>query len=221
MEWPPGSASSHSSYRPIGASAATSQPNPVSLQPVEEAEEDWAAPPPWPEPESDLPTGMSGLNLGQRDTHPNHPPYNSPDQAQSPYKHPTFASPHYQFTHPTPYGQALPHILVQPSQSPFHPAPVYMGLRPTALPQAAPPPIATRATPSSLPTNHPVRAPVSELVYQGPKPTIPKLIQPDPSEFARLRLALENLLPPDSTELFRSWFMTRSLWITWSWRMLS
>lgn len=53
------------------------------------------------------------------------------------------------------------------------------------------------------PPNHPVQAPVSELVYRGPKPTIPKFIQPDPSEFARLRLALENLLPPDSTELFR------------------
>lgn len=44
---------------------------------------------------------------------------------------------------------------------------------------------------------------MSELVYRGPKPTIPKLIQPDPSEFARLRLAFENLLPPNSTELFR------------------
>lgn len=56
-------------------------------------------------------------------------------------------------------------------------------------------------TPSSL--QYPVQAPVSELVYRGPKPTIPKFIQPDPSEFARLRLTLENLLLPDSTELFR------------------
>lgn len=46
MERPPGSASSHSSYRPLGASAATSQPNPILLQPEEEAEEDWPAPPP-------------------------------------------------------------------------------------------------------------------------------------------------------------------------------
>lgn len=40
-------------------------------------------------------------------------------------------------------------------------------------------------------------------MYRGPKPTIHKLVQPDPSEFARLRLALENLLPADSTELFK------------------
>ncbi|XDV33330.1 hypothetical protein PO909_003765 [Leuciscus waleckii] len=43
----------------------------------------------------------------------------------------------------------------------------------------------------------------SEYVYRGPTPTIPKFSRPDPSEFARLRIALENLLPPDGTELFK------------------
>lgn len=43
----------------------------------------------------------------------------------------------------------------------------------------------------------------SEYVYRGPTPTIPKFSRPDPSKFARLRIALENLLPPDGTELFR------------------
>ncbi|KAK3530935.1 hypothetical protein QTP70_006508 [Hemibagrus guttatus] len=40
-------------------------------------------------------------------------------------------------------------------------------------------------------------------MYRGPTPTIPKFSHPDPGEFARLRIALENLLPPDWTELFK------------------
>ncbi|RXN14922.1 guanine nucleotide-binding subunit alpha-12 isoform X2 [Labeo rohita] len=43
----------------------------------------------------------------------------------------------------------------------------------------------------------------SEYVYRGPAPTIPKFSRPDPGEFARLRIALKNLLPPDGTELFK------------------
>ena len=193
--------SSHSSYRPI---TATPRPNPNLLQPEEEADEDWPAPPPWPEPEDNLPTGLSDLNLESWDTHQNHPPHRSPDHAQSSYQPPVFTSTHYQFPRPAPYDHAMPPPLLQPSQSPSHPAPVYPSSRPPVLSQAqAPPPTASRATRSSPPTNHPVQAPVSEQVYRGPKPTIPKLTQPDPSEFARLRIALENLLPPTSTELFR------------------
>lgn len=56
---------------------------------------------------------------------------------------------------------------------------------------------ATGATHNFLPSNHTVQAPVAELVYRGPKPIISKFIQPDLREFARLCLALENLLPPD------------------------
>ena len=199
------SASPHSSYRPIGASAAISQPNPTFLQPDEESEEDWPAPPPWPDPEDNQLMGMSDLNLGPRDMYQNLPPRSQPNQAQSTCYPPTLASSHYPTypTHLPPYDQALPHPLLQPYQSHPHPAPVYTGSRPSVLPRVAPPPTATRVTPSSLPTNQPVKPPVSELVYRGPKPTIPKLTQPDPSEFARLRIALENLLPPDSTELFK------------------
>lgn len=186
-------ASSHSSYRPLGASAATSQPNPTLLQPDAEAEEDWPAPPPWPDPEDSLLIDLSDLNLGPQDTHQNHLPHSPPDQAQSSYKPPVFTLTHYQFPH---YDHALsPPPLPTQAQDPQYchkQQPRRAGRRPV-----------TRAPPSSPPTNHPVQAPVSELVYRGPKPTIPKLIQPDPSEFARLRLALENLLPPNSTELFR------------------
>ncbi|RXN31317.1 hypothetical protein ROHU_017098 [Labeo rohita] len=43
----------------------------------------------------------------------------------------------------------------------------------------------------------------SESTYHGPTPSIPDFITGDPSEFTRLKIALENLLPPDATELFR------------------
>ncbi len=43
----------------------------------------------------------------------------------------------------------------------------------------------------------------SEYVYRGPSPSIPRFSRPDPGEFARLRIALTNLLPPDGTELFK------------------
>ncbi|XP_026075540.1 uncharacterized protein LOC113054305 [Carassius auratus] len=42
-----------------------------------------------------------------------------------------------------------------------------------------------------------------ETTYRGPVPTIPDFSTKDPSEFTRLKIALENLLPPDATELFR------------------
>lgn len=57
--------------------------------------------------------------------------------------------------------------------------------------------------PIPLPVSYQAQPPMPELVYWGPKPTIPKLSQPGTSEYARLRLALENLLPADSTELFK------------------
>lgn len=42
-----------------------------------------------------------------------------------------------------------------------------------------------------------------ETVYRGPKPTIPAFTKGDPREFARLKVALENLLPVDATERFK------------------
>ncbi|XP_062373449.1 uncharacterized protein LOC134061706 [Sardina pilchardus] len=52
-------------------------------------------------------------------------------------------------------------------------------------------------TPSYDPASH------QEKVYRGPKPSIPHLSSPDPRAFSRLRMALENLLPKDATELFK------------------
>ncbi|CAI5676833.1 unnamed protein product [Oreochromis niloticus] len=42
-----------------------------------------------------------------------------------------------------------------------------------------------------------------DMTYRGPRPSIPKLTRRDPGEFARLKMALENLLPSESSELFR------------------
>lgn len=42
-----------------------------------------------------------------------------------------------------------------------------------------------------------------DTAYRGPRPTIPNLSHRYPGEFAHLKLALENLFPPDSTELFK------------------
>ncbi|KAL6480220.1 hypothetical protein MHYP_G00112530 [Metynnis hypsauchen] len=64
---------------------------------------------------------------------------------------------------------------------------------------------------SSKPTAHtlghttwPVHNPSGvEQYYRGPQPTIPNFRNKDPSEFACLKMALDNLLPPDSTELFK------------------
>lgn len=43
----------------------------------------------------------------------------------------------------------------------------------------------------------------SERTYRGPAPSIPKFTRDDPREFARLRLALDNILPADATERFK------------------
>ncbi|XP_077361612.1 uncharacterized protein LOC144006574 [Festucalex cinctus] len=54
----------------------------------------------------------------------------------------------------------------------------------------------------SEPRKHPPTTQL-ERVYRGPKPTIPSFTKGDPREFARLKVALENLLPEDATERFK------------------
>ncbi len=89
-------------------------------------------------------------------------------------------------------------------------------LTPSAIPlpahrQSAP---AYHSVPAFLPQSKPRVRPVvppSESVYCGPPPTITKFTCPDPCEFARLRIALENLLPPDGTKLFKYHFLVDHL----------
>lgn len=40
-------------------------------------------------------------------------------------------------------------------------------------------------------------------MYRGPQPSLPKFTKEDPREFARLKIALENILPEDATERFK------------------
>ncbi len=50
-----------------------------------------------------------------------------------------------------------------------------------------------------------------ERTYRGPAPTIPFLTSPDPGEFSRLRISLENILPEDATEHFKYQILTDHL----------
>lgn len=50
-----------------------------------------------------------------------------------------------------------------------------------------------------------------EKIYRGPAPTIPCLTSPDPREFSRLRIALENILPDDASERFKFQILTDHL----------
>lgn len=99
------------------------------------------------------------------------------------------------------------HLRIQ-RDSNQHYDPVWPPAPPPHLLLAAPdltqwcPPVVRAPLPSQPPT-HSVSSPVSEQFYRGPHPTIPKFINPDPTEFARLRIALENLLPVNTTELFK------------------
>ncbi|XP_024865045.1 uncharacterized protein LOC119617585 [Kryptolebias marmoratus] len=53
--------------------------------------------------------------------------------------------------------------------------------------------------------------PQRETTYRGPKPTIPSFTSPDPREFARMKIALENLLPADATERYKYQILTDHL----------
>ena len=53
------------------------------------------------------------------------------------------------------------------------------------------------------PYDGPPTPPRRESTYRGPKPHIPCFTDEDPRQFARLKLALENILPADATERFK------------------
>ncbi|XP_031178127.1 uncharacterized protein LOC116066290 [Sander lucioperca] len=67
---------------------------------------------------------------------------------------------------------------------------------------------------------HPAERPQAQLpfgrhppveTYSGPKPTIPDFKHEDPREFAILKLALDNILPPDASEQFKFQILTDHL----------
>lgn len=136
-----------------------------------------------PEPDEDLRSCFAEIQLKQTES-TTEVPLEFPD-------HPPVPPPSY-LTYPDLPSPQLP------SAKPAHPT--YRVPAPTRpwgyTPSPDPNPVQAR-TPVYVPP------PMSERVYRGPQPTIPKFIHSDPTEFARLRIALENLLPPDGTELFK------------------
>ncbi|KAL0186159.1 hypothetical protein M9458_017829, partial [Cirrhinus mrigala] len=60
-------------------------------------------------------------------------------------------------------------------------------------------------------SDHLLPSSTQEKIYRGPAPTIPCLTSPDPREFSRLRIALENMLPDDVTERFKFQILTDHL----------
>ncbi|XP_070411090.1 uncharacterized protein [Nothobranchius furzeri] len=81
----------------------------------------------------------------------------------------------------------------------YPPAPPPSGHLPPLQPLPAPTP--SPSTPFSAPQMpRPFGlAAALDMNYRGPRPSIPKLPHRDPGEFARLKMALENLLPSESS----------------------
>ena len=80
-------------------------------------------------------------------------------------------------------------------EGPYRPVPhrvTHRALRPASPPQSSVHSLSRSASP-----------PRRETTYRGPKPSIPQFTSDDPRQFARLKLALENLLPEDATERFK------------------
>ncbi|KAM9771400.1 uncharacterized protein ACBT44_004334 isoform 1-T1 [Syngnathus typhle] len=152
-----------------------------------EEEEDWPDPPPWPEPEEALNANLSALNLGAHQL----PPYPTPPETKPLHYRPQPQP--AQFRHPQfiPSSRESSHVPPVPPRN----LPLPLEAPPTGQPHLQVP-HSHRTTPYMQP-------PYPEPVYRGPQPTIPKFTFPDPSEFARLRIALENLLPSNATELFK------------------
>ncbi|KAM9808537.1 uncharacterized protein LOC133157814 [Syngnathus typhle] len=152
-----------------------------------EEEEDWPDPPPWPEPEEALNTNLSAFNLGAHQL----PPYLTPPKTKP--LHYRLQPQPAQFRHP----QFIPSSRESSHVPPVPPCNLPLPLR------ASPTGPSHLQVPHSHRTTPYMQPPFPEPVYRGPQPTIPKFTFPDSSEFARLRIALENLLPSNATELFK------------------
>lgn len=89
--------------------------------------------------------------------------------------------------------------ITQQKESPRHPEPHH------SVPGVQTPEYCVPYTPQRCESLHEELQPshYHETVYRGPKPTIPTFTKGDPREFARLKVALENLLPVDATERFK------------------
>lgn len=159
--------------------AVTFRPDPV------EEKEDWPPPPPWPaefkeEPVSSQSPVIDSLDKMMRELQCLKKKSLAAQQSR---RNPLYSTPQPKTTYPplpTPTAHSQP---VEP------------------FPPPQPPPDPSWRMPPVQRSSSLVAAP--EYTYRGPRPSIPKLTRRDPGEFARLKMALENLLPPESTELFK------------------
>ena len=108
----------------------------------------------------------------------------------------------YQPDRPPPPPTAMPYAAAYAPRQPLsHHHPTYSQPLPHRSPYFAaaytPLQTASHYQPVQLPE------PTTEQIYRGPRPTIPNFSYRDPCEFARLKIALENLLPLKGTELFK------------------
>ncbi|XP_028298616.1 uncharacterized protein LOC114460933 [Gouania willdenowi] len=139
---------------------------------------------------SPLPQGVYSGGYG-----PYHPPLNTPTQQLQQY--PTLSSQDYlvqdfsqlRVSQPSGGLPYKPYYAATPQQS----APSYAGRDPSFF----------QAPNSNVQQR--------ETTYRGPKPTIPSFTSPDPREFARMKIALENLLPDDATERYKYQILTDHL----------
>lgn len=197
---------------------------PFGSTPDGEEEDDWPAPPPWPDPVGEVLPPSDTPKLLHPDRRVEERPYVKKETVSTPTtklfvgqsqgQHPAYDVPPVTRSwddtahHPPPWvkpvqPQRWPHSF--PPAEPKYPTD-YRGYRSEightpAPPQQHPGTPWTHSLPSRLPQDK--NSVTSGLSYYGPRPTIPNFSSRDPSEFARLKISLGNLLPHDATELFK------------------
>ncbi|XP_029969593.1 uncharacterized protein LOC115404414 [Salarias fasciatus] len=183
-------------------SAAKPQLSPAKIQPDEEDEDEWPAPPPGPGPIDDRLQPAHPQQPESPVVQPLPPPPPEYLLGQTRVRHPSTSYSHV----PRPVDDAAHSLrpwfrpIPLQSRSP-HGAPRSDAHGHTSPPQLPPDTPWTQQPPPMQPS---CSTPITpELSYYGPRPTIPHFSNRDPSEFARLKMSLENLLPRGATELFK------------------
>ncbi len=128
--------------------------------------------------------------------------HGTPSRPPQPYKEPppvNYENPDLQwYAHSPQYAAHRAYGPADRLQSSYEPA-----QRPKIDIYHHPMPLQAQRPKPSWPEQPSVKLKESATEYRGPKPSIPYLVHKDPSEFARLKLALHNLLPEDASELFK------------------
>ncbi|KAI3375532.1 hypothetical protein L3Q82_003856 [Scortum barcoo] len=187
---------------PSPSTPHTSKPElelpPPLAEPDGVEEDDWPAPPPWPDPamETLLPDKPPQVKEEVVPTPITQPFESQPPGQQSAYDTSHYLRPWLKLVQPLPQPCTLP-----PPEFGYHTGYSAPKSEPGCNPHQLPSRSWMQPPPSGL---FPGRnSSVTESGYYGPRPSIRNFSRRDPSEFARLKLSLENLLPPEATELFK------------------